>query len=62
MGEPNSVTARVQPFEGETMTELSRFDYELPDELITATPAERREEARLLLLGRDDGAGRMLRL
>ncbi len=38
------------------MTELSLFDYELPEELIAATPAERREEARLMVLERRTGA------
>jgi len=37
------------------------FDYELPEDLIAATPAERRDESRLLVLDRRSGAVRHLR-
>ncbi|MCK4374728.1 MAG: S-adenosylmethionine:tRNA ribosyltransferase-isomerase, partial [Candidatus Brocadiae bacterium] len=32
------------------------FDYELCDDLVAATPAERRDESRLLVLDRRGGA------
>jgi S-adenosylmethionine:tRNA ribosyltransferase-isomerase len=35
---------------------LSSYDYDLPEELIAQTPAEPRDAARLLVLGRDTGA------
>jgi S-adenosylmethionine:tRNA ribosyltransferase-isomerase len=38
------------------MTDLDLFDYELPEELIAATPAERRDQSRLLVLDRRTGA------
>ena len=38
------------------MTQLKLFDYELPEELIAVTPAERRDESRLLHLDRQTGA------
>jgi len=38
------------------MTEVSLFDYELPEELIAVRPARRRGESRLLCLGRRSGA------
>jgi S-adenosylmethionine:tRNA ribosyltransferase-isomerase len=34
---------------------ISRFDYELPPELIAQQPLEPRDAARLLVVGRDDG-------
>jgi S-adenosylmethionine:tRNA ribosyltransferase-isomerase len=37
------------------MTELSRFDYELPEDLIAPAPAQRREGSRLLVLDRRSG-------
>jgi len=37
------------------MTRLDQFDYHLPEDLIAAMPAERREEARLLVLNRRTG-------
>ncbi len=38
------------------MSELDDYDYELPPELIAQTPARRRADARLLVVGRDDGS------
>ncbi len=38
------------------MSELALFDYDLPEELIAATPAGRRDESRLLCLERHTGA------
>ena len=37
------------------MHQLSDYDYELPDELIARHPAQKRDEARLLVLHRGDG-------
>jgi S-adenosylmethionine:tRNA ribosyltransferase-isomerase len=37
------------------MTELEQFDYDLPEELIAVTPAQRRDESRLMVLDRDTG-------
>jgi S-adenosylmethionine:tRNA ribosyltransferase-isomerase len=37
------------------MTRLDLFDYELPEELIAVTPAEQRDESRLLCLDRETG-------
>ncbi|MHC4480489.1 MAG: tRNA preQ1(34) S-adenosylmethionine ribosyltransferase-isomerase QueA [Planctomycetota bacterium] len=37
------------------MTDVALFDYELPETLIAATPAERRDESRLLVLERRSG-------
>ena len=37
------------------MTDLELFDYDLPDELIAVTPAEQRDESRLLCLDRRTG-------
>ena len=37
------------------MTKVSLYDYELPERLIAATPAERRDESRLLALDRQTG-------
>jgi S-adenosylmethionine:tRNA ribosyltransferase-isomerase len=37
------------------MTRVEAFDYELPEELIAATPAQRRDESRLMVL--DAGTG-----
>jgi S-adenosylmethionine:tRNA ribosyltransferase-isomerase len=42
------------------MTRVDQFDYELPEELIAATPAERRDESRLLAL--DSTTGRVRHL
>ncbi len=39
----------------ESMHQLSDYDYELPDELIARHPAQKRDEARLLVLHRGDG-------
>jgi len=38
------------------MTKAELFDYELPEELIAPTPAQRRDESRLLVLDRATGA------
>ena len=38
------------------MTELSLFDYSLPDELVAVVPTERRDQSRLLCLDRRTGA------
>ena len=38
------------------MTRVSLFDYELPEDLIAAVPAERRDESRLMALDRRSGA------
>jgi len=40
----------------EPVTEVSLFDYMLPEELVAPTPAERRDESRLLCLDRRTGA------
>ena len=37
------------------MTKVDHFDYELPEELVAATPVEKRDEARLLVLNRGTG-------
>lgn len=37
---------------------LSDFDFEFPEELVASVPAEPRDSARLLVLGREDGAVR----
>lgn len=33
--------------------ELSEFNYELPEELIAATPIEKRDESRLMILDKN---------
>ena len=38
------------------MTEVCLFDYDLPEDLIAAVPAERRDESRLMALDRSSGA------
>ncbi|MFO7955695.1 MAG: tRNA preQ1(34) S-adenosylmethionine ribosyltransferase-isomerase QueA [Candidatus Brocadiia bacterium] len=38
------------------MTEVDLFDYELPEQLVAAVPAERRSESRLMRLDRRTGA------
>ena len=38
------------------MTEVDRFDYELPDHLVAAEPADRRDESRMLVLDRTEDA------
>jgi len=38
------------------MTRVSLFDYDLPEDLIAAVPAARRDESRLMVLDREGGA------
>jgi len=38
------------------MTSVNEYDYELPEALVAATPAERRDRSRLLVLERESGA------
>ncbi len=38
------------------MNELSRFDYDLPEQLVAAVPTERRDQSRLMCLDRRTGA------
>ncbi len=40
------------------MMKTELFDYDLPEDLVAAVPAERREQARLLVLDRGSGAAR----
>jgi len=40
---------------GRDMTDVSQFDYDLPEELVAVTPAERRDESRLLCMDRRTG-------
>lgn len=41
---------------GYNVYDLNEYDYDLPEELIAQTPAEKRDESRLLVLNRKDGS------
>lgn len=47
---------RAKAQDGSRTTQISDFDYELPQELIAQTPLEPRDSSRLLVIERDTGA------